>query len=110
MRGELVVGADQRAQTLVVFRQRGELDAVGQLVDLDLASPGRSQAGHVDLEHVSLHSCCRDCPSDTAVFGEGVGVEAAQVGEAPRLHRRVRERQRPVELERVGAVHESLGA
>ena len=41
-----------------------------------------------------------------AVFGEGVRVEAAQIGEPPRLHGRVRQGQRAVELERVGAIHD----
>ena len=46
-----------------------------------------------------------------AVLREGVRVEAAEVGEAPRLHGRVRKGQRAVALEGLGAVHDdSLGA
>jgi hypothetical protein len=37
-----------------------------------------------------------------AVLDEGVRIEALEVGEAPRLFRRRRQRQRPVALEELG--------
>jgi hypothetical protein len=84
VRRELVVGSDECSQPLVIFRQRPELHAVGRLVDLDRASGRRGQTRRVDLEHVG------SSPLDAPVLLEGVGVEAAQIGEAPRLHGRVR--------------------
>ena len=62
---------------------------------------GSGQTGHVDVQH--------GLPSNSLLQGlgavrrEAVGVEALQVREAPRLLGRVRERQRSVALEKLGA-------
>ena len=107
MRSELVVGADERAQPLGVVGQRLEGHAIGHLADLDPALSDRGHRGRVDLEHGPFgHG--RGLTPDMAVRGgEGVRVEAGQVGEAPGLHGRVRKRKGLVALEERGAISHS---
>src|SRR6266487_1909878 len=100
---ELLVGADERAEQLVVA-QRLEGDSVGRPLDLDPVLVDRGESGHVEVEHAP-RGLGRGLNPDMAVGDKHVRVEALQVGEAPRLVRRRRERQRPVALEQLGPAH-----
>jgi hypothetical protein len=100
--GELLVGADQPPEPLVALGERLEDDPVGRALDLDPVRPRSGQSGHVQVEHGA-----GDRNSRMAVRArrEGVGVEAAQVGEAPRLVGGRGHRQRAVALEELGPSH-----
>ena len=90
VRGELLLPADERVETLVLLGQRRERDPLGCAVDRDAGFGDRRQPGHVELEHRLDRTRPRDCP---LVVSEGVRVEALEVREAPVLFRRVRKRQ-----------------
>src|SRR6266550_1311191 len=102
--GELLVGADERAEQLVVA-QRLEGDALRRALDLDSVFADRGHGGHVEVEHRRRGARLGTRSRDMAVGDKGVRVEALQVGEAPRLVRRRRERQRPIALEQLGPAH-----
>jgi hypothetical protein len=51
VRGELLVGADERAQQFVTFVEWLEANALGRALDLDPAFRDRGNGGHVDVEH-----------------------------------------------------------
>ena len=72
VRGELVVGADERAEALVLG-ERLEGDAVGRALDLDPALGDDGDAGHVDVEH----RVSGDCPRPWPFWPKRVRVEAA---------------------------------
>ena len=93
MRGELLVRADERVEELVILGKRLEADALGRRVDLDTRLADVRDARSVELEH-------RRWRSDLggAVRGPRVRVEALEVGEAPVLVLRRRERERAVAL------------
>ena len=86
-----------------MIAERLEANPVGGALDRD---PGRvhdGEPGHVDVQHRPFRLRNSLLQGDGgAVDGERVRVEAAQVGEPPRLVGRRRERQRLVALEQVG--------
>ncbi len=97
VRRELLVPADERVEALVLLGERLERDALGRLLDLDPVGGDGRVAGDVEVEHrLDLRRRCAR---------ERVGVEAAQVGEAPVLLGRVRDRQLLVGGECVATTH-----
>ena len=94
---ELLVPADERVEPLVLLGQRREGDPLGRLLDVDPVGGDGRVAGDVEVEHRL------DLRGRSAL--ERVRVEAAQVGEAPVLLGRVRERQSLVCGERVATTH-----
>jgi hypothetical protein len=98
VRGELLVPADERVEELVVLGKRLEADALGSALDLDSALPDVGDTGDVELEQRRRR---RDRLG--AVRGPGVGIEAREIGEAPVLVLRGRQREPPVALEQVRA-------
>ena len=97
---ELLVPADERVEELVVVRQRLEADALGRALDLDPALADVGDAGDVESSMDGGAAI-----SVGAVRRPGVGVEAREVGEAPVLVLRRRQRERPVALEQLGPRH-----
>ena len=78
------------------FKGLGWLVVVLMLGMAVMPTAAAAATGDVQIEHRLAGTCLRDCPWYLA---ETVGVEAAQVGEAPVLLRRVRQRQLPVARE-----------
>jgi hypothetical protein len=97
VRGELLVPADEGVEAVVLLWQRLEDDTLGNLLDLDPVGRDGRVARDLEVEHRF------DLRRRRA--REGVGVETAEVREAPVLLGRVRERQRLVRGERVATTH-----
>ena len=105
---ELLVRADERPEQLVVA-QRLEGDSFGRALDLDPVLANRGQSGHVEVKHAP-RSLGRGLTPDMTVGDKGVGVEALQVGETPRLVGRGRQGKRAVALEQVSPGHRACTA
>src|SRR4029077_4724902 len=88
----------------LVVAQRLETDAFGRPLDLNTALPYRGQGGPLHPETAQLGPG-RGLTPDMAVRDKGVRIEALEVGEAPRLVRRRRQRQRTVALEQLRPTH-----
>src|SRR6185437_210826 len=103
MCGEFLVSADERAEQLVIGK-RLEGDPVRSALDLDTVLGHGGQGSHVEVEHAG-RGPGRGLSPDVAVRDVRLRVEPLQIGEAPRLVGRRRQRQRAVALEQVGPGH-----
>ena len=91
VRRELLRPPDERVQPVEVLGQRLEAHAFRRLRDVDAVCRDRCVPGDVEVEHR------RDLAGRGAA--ERVGIEAGEIGEAPVLLGRVRDRQCVVRLE-----------